>query len=100
MGFHRHEYWSGLPFPPPGNLTLGSSLKIFGNAVLPLATSYWQHEDVFTAVVQSLLVCVLLPGIGNLKSYERGTANWTGSKASPLKSSSGERPLLSLHRAR
>ena len=20
MGFPRHEYWSGLPFPPPGNL--------------------------------------------------------------------------------
>ena len=21
MGFSRQEYWSGLPFPPPGNLT-------------------------------------------------------------------------------
>jgi len=20
MGFSRQEYWSGLPFPPPGNL--------------------------------------------------------------------------------
>ena len=20
MGFPRHEYWSGFPFPPPGNL--------------------------------------------------------------------------------
>ena len=20
MGFSREEYWSGLPFPPPGNL--------------------------------------------------------------------------------
>ena len=20
MGFPRHEYWSGLPFPPPGDL--------------------------------------------------------------------------------
>ena len=20
MGFPRHEYWSGLPFPPPGHL--------------------------------------------------------------------------------
>ena len=30
MGFSRQEYWSGLPFPPPGNLPnpgveLGSS---------------------------------------------------------------------------
>ena len=21
MGFSRQEYWSGLPFPPPGNLS-------------------------------------------------------------------------------
>jgi len=21
MGFFRQEYWSGLPFPPPGDLT-------------------------------------------------------------------------------
>ena len=21
MGFSRQEYWSGLPFPPPGDLT-------------------------------------------------------------------------------
>ena len=21
LGFFRQEYWSGLPFPPPGNLT-------------------------------------------------------------------------------
>ena len=21
MGFSRHEYWSGLPCPPPGDLT-------------------------------------------------------------------------------
>jgi len=21
MGFPRQEHWSGLPFPPPGNLT-------------------------------------------------------------------------------
>ena len=21
MGFHRQEYWGGLPFPPPGDLT-------------------------------------------------------------------------------
>ena len=21
VGFSRHEYWSGLPFPPPGDLS-------------------------------------------------------------------------------
>ena len=67
--FPRHEYCSGWPFPPPGDLTLGSSLKVFGNAVLLLGSSYWQCGDVLTAVVQSLLVCMLLPGMGNLKSH-------------------------------
>ena len=29
MGFSRQEYWSGLPFPPPGNLpTQGSNLGL------------------------------------------------------------------------
>ena len=29
MGFSRQEYWSGLPFPPPGSfLTQGSNLHI------------------------------------------------------------------------
>ena len=29
MGFSRQEYWSGLPFPSPGNLlTLGSNLDL------------------------------------------------------------------------
>ena len=29
MGFSRQEYWSGLPFPPPGVLpTQGSSLRL------------------------------------------------------------------------
>ena len=34
MGFPRQEYWSGLPFPPPGNLpNLGiepASLELAG----------------------------------------------------------------------
>ena len=31
MGFPRQEYWSGLPFPAPGNLlTQGSNLYLLG----------------------------------------------------------------------
>ena len=31
MGFSRQEYWSGLPFPPPGDLpNLTSVLKLMG----------------------------------------------------------------------
>ena len=29
MGFSRREYWSGLPFPPPGDFpTQGSNLRL------------------------------------------------------------------------
>ena len=36
MGFSRQEYWSGLPFPPPGDLlTQGSNPHL-------LHLLYWQ----------------------------------------------------------
>ena len=28
MGFSRQEYWSGLPFPPPGDPTQGSNPRL------------------------------------------------------------------------
>ena len=35
MGFPRQEYWSGLPFPPPGDLlTQGSNPSLL----------YWQAD--------------------------------------------------------
>ena len=35
MGFSRQEYWSGLPFSPPGDLSgLGMKLKSSGSAAL------------------------------------------------------------------
>ena len=33
MGFSRQEYWSGLPFPPPGNL-LNSEIKPESSALV------------------------------------------------------------------
>ena len=42
MGFSRQEYWSELPFPPPGDLPdLGS------NPCLPCLT-YWQTDTLST----------------------------------------------------
>ncbi|XP_027404977.1 centlein isoform X3 [Bos indicus x Bos taurus] len=35
MGFSRQEYWSGLPFPSPGNLP---NLHLISNNLLPFAT--------------------------------------------------------------
>ena len=35
MGFSRQEYWSGLPFPPPGDLPdPGTEPKYLGSPVL------------------------------------------------------------------
>ena len=45
LGFSRQEYWSGLPFPPPGNLpdpgieptslaSIASKVKLFQNHFL------------------------------------------------------------------
>ena len=42
MGFSRQEYWSGLPFPPPGDLPdpgiEPASLALAGRFVIPCAT--------------------------------------------------------------
>ena len=46
MGFPRQEYWSGLPFPPPGDLA-GPGIKPVSPALqadsLPL--SHWERCD-------------------------------------------------------
>ena len=47
MGFSRQEYWSGLPFPPPGDLP-DQGIKLVSTALradsLPL--SHWERCDV------------------------------------------------------
>ena len=43
MGFSRQEYWSGLPFPSPGD-PKGSQSQIFiGNANVEEETQYYGH---------------------------------------------------------
>ena len=40
MGFARQEYWSGLPFPPPGHLpSLGSDPSLFTTLAPPGLTA-------------------------------------------------------------
>ena len=60
MGFPRHEYWSELPFPPPGDLfhprikPTSSALQLHS-----LLLSYWGspiiHLGVYLIVLKSLL---------------------------------------------
>ena len=52
MGFSRQEYWSGLPFPPPGDL-LNPGIKPTSLAILSLTDRF------FTTSGKSVwLICV------------------------------------------
>ena len=47
MGFPRQEYWSGLPFPPPGALPIPASLRCFALAGRWFTTSApWGFEEI------------------------------------------------------
>ena len=43
MGFSRQEYWSGLPFPPPGDLP-DPGIKSVSPASPPLAGRFFTTE--------------------------------------------------------
>ena len=45
MGFSRQEYWSGLPFPPPGD-------KMWENGIL--GHSWWACKMVWTLQKNSM----------------------------------------------
>ena len=41
MGFPRQEYWSGLPFPPPGDLP-DPGMEPMSSAPPALADGFWE----------------------------------------------------------
>ena len=41
---YRQEYWSGLPFPPPGDLTKPEIKHIFCIAADSLQLTTWEHH--------------------------------------------------------
>ena len=43
MGFSRQEYWSGLPFPPPGHLSYSGVIPM--SFVSPALTQILYHSD-------------------------------------------------------
>jgi len=65
MGFSRQEYWSGLPFPPPGDLpTRGSNLHLLRLLhwqvdSLPFATFYRFFSIVGYYKILSIIPCAL-----------------------------------------
>ena len=56
MGFSRQEYWSGLPCPPPGDLSdpgiepASLSLLHWQVCFLPLAAPYFGRESILLSV--------------------------------------------------
>ena len=66
MGFSRQEYWSGLPFPPPGDLpNLGIEPAAPALRVESLLRSH-----------QACLVSILPAGV-----YAVGRLEWSGSSS-------------------
>ena len=65
MGFSRQEYWSGLPFPSPGDL-LGPGIKpvVFLSAALAdgfsTTSATWEAPVDVEWYVTVLLICISL----------------------------------------
>ena len=62
MGFSRHESWSGLPCPPPGDLL---NLGIESPSLMSLALAGWFFTTSATREVQNYQDIGLINGEGN-----------------------------------
>ena len=67
MGFPRQEYWSGLPYPPPGDL-LDPGIEPASPASLPLAGRFFLQPP------GSLLSIHILPLLWNALELGRFSA--------------------------
>ena len=59
MGFFRQEYWSGLPFSPPGNL-LNSGIKPTFPASLTLSSWFFTTEPPGTPQFNSQILLIVI----------------------------------------
>ena len=63
MGFPRHEYWSGLPFPPPGNLPdpgvdpMSPASPTFAGGPLSHLGNAREHES--RKMCKTMIICQL-----------------------------------------
>ena len=87
MGFPRQEYWSGLPFPPPGDLP--------DPGIEPASPSYctWQVDSLPRSYPESPLI---LSGMGRIEEGRRGKgSNWCLSAMRTVSSLMGVPSLIS-----
>ena len=64
MGFPKQEYWSGLPFPPPGDLP-DPGLKLWQADSLPLShqgSPYYKVNSILTKLFKTSPPLCSLPG--------------------------------------
>ena len=53
MGFSRQEYWSGLPFPPPGDLPMSFESPALQADILQL--SHWVSSYIWASLVAQIV---------------------------------------------
>ena len=69
MGFPRQKYWSGLPFPSPGDL-LDPGIILESPA---LAGVFFSTEPLRLTLLQKVLYFILMPSeFRSLRVHERG----------------------------
>ena len=74
MGFSRQEYWSGLPFPPPGDLPdLGIKPAPFMSPALAgvfFTTNFtWEVPHIHTHIIKCSLEILIEEGNGTPLQY-------------------------------
>ena len=72
MGFSRQEYWHGLPFPPPGDLSnpgvepeslmsLVSAGRFFTTSATWKAHIYWMLKKLFDEIMKENMCMSIAP---------------------------------------
>ena len=59
MGFLRQEYWSGLPGPPPGDLS-DPGIEPVSLMSLDLAGGFFTTRALFCVLIVCLTQCLML----------------------------------------
>ena len=92
MGFSRHEYWSGLPFPPPGDLP-NPGLEPTFLASPALAGGFFTNNKAYQCHLGSLIISLR----GKLKTGLGGTKREGSEKDSCFRDQPNNEPITLIH---
>ena len=65
MGFSRQEYWSGLPFPSPGDLITAAKKNLISMLLSQIFLRFPPDHCIQKSVLLHSNICIRLPGEGN-----------------------------------